>query len=315
LARAFTEDTNFASARVQFVRLHDQLRSGARGSRHQLGRALNNIGVCYEHLGQLSIAEQYFQKALQESAPDDVVPYHNLALVYFKTGRRNEALRLLKSTKERFPENQPSRLLFSSCCRELGLIDEAVDELRSLVSRPDALQDAFVELGSVLTEIKRDFAGGISVSEEGLLRFPKNPTLVNNLAYAHLMGGDWAAARDVLNRFPRSKWPRGTQVEVVLTATFGLLRLYEGKFEEGEDLYSEATRHAASLGDRNLYRRVQQKKCLELGRAHLRSGQYEAALRQARLGLKVREGLPSYTEDLEALVAQVQNLRAQGSLF
>jgi len=86
-----------------------------------------------------------------------------------------------------------------------------------------------------------------------------------------------------------------------LIATRGLLRLREGDEKQGVALYDQAERLARELGDKELARRVRQKKHLELARFLIRKSAFERAKAEIKYGLAIHVKFFSYDEDLRRL--------------
>jgi len=153
-----------------------------------------------------------------------------------------------------------------------------------------------------LADWKEQYDAAIAVLREGFERDPSNVFVLNNLAYVHLMRGEPAYARAILDQVKDL-----SDNAMVLTATRGLLLLWEGDIEGGEALYKEAEALAFQRGFRDLAYSIRQKKHLELSRAYLRSGRPAEAVMQLESGLGVPRGqrLYRYCDQLAELKKQL----------
>ncbi len=70
----------------------------------------NNLGAAYTEAGDLEQAITALKKAI-ELNPHVVGSYYNLAIIYNRLGRNDEAKELLKKIQEINPDFQPERVL------------------------------------------------------------------------------------------------------------------------------------------------------------------------------------------------------------
>jgi Tetratricopeptide repeat len=177
---------------------------------------------------------------------------------------------------------------------------EAVVELQSIIRSGDAASSVYSSLGVTLLERTHDNAEAIRVLEAGRATFPDDIVLANNLAYAYLMAGQTATARKVLEALP----PDAAKSELLLPATWGLLRLREGDFREGKQGYIQAAETGRAQHRDKLVREIQQKMRLELARFRLEAGDRVAAAREIDRGLAL-EDTNRYEQDLRALMKEL----------
>lgn len=306
LAGDYKEQGQYKNARLQLAKVLESIPDEDKESPHKTARLANNIGVCLDFEGNAAEAERWLASAIELCPDRGPTSYHNLARLYMRTDRPRRAEQVLAACRVYFPEDQGTRLLLSLSLQRQNRIDEAVTELQGLVGGGNAVPEAYADLGWLLSDEKVSVDAALDVLRAGHERFPNHAAIVNNLAYVLLMRGEPAAARTVLESFPRRKWPKTVPVETTLTATWGLLRLWEGDLEEGEAFYREADKIASMSGDPLLARTVKQKMRLELARAYIRLGNLESALHQVRLGLSVKDASKAYRRDLGSLDAKLQ---------
>jgi tetratricopeptide (TPR) repeat protein len=105
--------------------------------------------------------------------------------------------------------------------------------------------------GSFLAcEILRDYKLGQNFSSRGLRANPKDPILLNNLAFALTMDNKLNEAVSQLERAKRLA--DKDRDRIFLTATEGLLHYRQGRIAEGAQYYMQVLGQALSMKDRNL---------------------------------------------------------------
>jgi Flp pilus assembly protein TadD len=262
-------------------------------------RILSNIGFCFA-LDKNQEAEIYFKRALQLCASEPFV-YTNLARWYLSHSRNQEATDVLSAGKTQFPSNPDIRTLLAYSYENAGSFDAAVRELVQLISSDQPPAEAYAHLGFILSARRREPKFAEDILRAGYARYPHDAGVVNNYAYVLLVRGDVATARAVLESLPKQ-----ANESVYLTATFGLLRLWEDDFTEGKLKYQMAENLAARSGNNALARTVRQKMHLELAKAFLRVGDRKAAWVEVQKGLMVKGSrVPLYGEDLEILASEL----------
>ncbi len=264
----------------------------------QIGRVLNNIGACLAQSERSEEAEEWFRRAVATAPESAATPLLNLARVAIQKRRFSDALELLGEYSKRYPGGQDAALLTAACSIETGEYESAVAQLRDVTEAKEPSELAFALLGGLLTDEVRDLNQAIAVLEEGWKRNRGGGIVGNNLAYALLMKGDVARARDVLEGIT------GRERGVALEATRGLLSLREGDLAAGLRGYRRALLKARAKRDTALARRVKQKMHLEVAKAFWRQGQKARTLSEIERGLRV-DGKAAYRRDLEELRASV----------
>lgn len=312
LASAYAELNNYQAARRQWFRALEALGRSGHDMRLDQARLINNLGVCFLQLGALDEAHKRFQESIRLS-PDDPAPYQNLARLYFKKASYfQDAATVLRTCAKRFPDDEETRLMLAYALQMGSEGREAVVEMEDWVALGNATARAWTALGFLLTDVVHQPARAVHVLEEARRKWSEDGMLANNLAYAYLMNEDPESARAVLESLPKDADWQTSATAVVLRATWGLLRLWEGDFKAAELGYRKATEEAERQGLGELARTAQQKMHLELARAYQRAGNADAARQIARKGLTLpgerhyRRELSSILEKLRAAASQTR---------
>ena len=151
-------------------------------------------------------------------------------------------------------------------------------------------------LGLLLSDEKQDLDRAVQVLLEGRAHYPADEWILNNLAYVYLLNAQPQNAREVLESVRK-----GHQLNPFLTATWGLLHLYEDNFDLGMQGYQNAITIARKHGDFELSHAIRQKMHLELARAYTRKGDSLAAEREIKAGLLIKTGRRIFRRQLATL--------------
>jgi tetratricopeptide (TPR) repeat protein len=306
LSDAHSQLKQYSAARLQLTTALRQLQGDDESNRKQKAKVLNNIGYCFDRQGEGETAAQWFDRSIAVDPGFDPVPYYNLARFY--TGKRQfaQAWRILEKCTEIFPESHATPEVQAFVLSEEMRYDEAIDLLQKELATGKATDGSYAALGWLLTDVRNDFAIAEHVLFEGIKRHPQSPGLVNNLAYVLLMQGRPVEARRILTSLQNTKEFR-LEDTVALTATWGLLRLWEGDIAGGAQYYHKAEILARESPQRNLAKIVQQKMHLELAKVFLRENKIEVAQSEILKGLSIREGREFYEHDLTSLNERLEN--------
>lgn len=298
LAWSLVAASRFADARQELFQALATLTQLGADRDGLFSKIANNLGVCYRLLGQNDEASRFFERSVSASQGSNVVPALNLARLLLESGKSQQAEELLRELGLRFRENEEARILLAEALVVQRKVDQAADLLRAWTSRKNATVRAFIVLSSLLLDNARRYAEGIDVLEGALRRYPDNPTLVNNLAYAHLMLGHLHDARETLLRL-EPPGPSGAP-SVELTATWGLLNLRSGDLDQAERLYRQAAEIANETGRHLLAQEATQKMFLEFARWYVEQEDWGVAEEYLQRGRSI-PGRPAFREDLDDL--------------
>jgi tetratricopeptide (TPR) repeat protein len=302
IARIYESESNFKRAREQLLQAEPMVE---REEGDQRSRIFNNIGVCSSFLARPRSAGEWFARSIDSAPRASAIPYLNSARLDIELSHYDSAISALRLCQARFPEAEPRLApLLAACLVQTGREIEAAQELRRIVKKGMGTSLAYAMLGGIVVEGEiRDVDGAIAVLEEGYGRYPRDSRIGNNLAYAYLQAGLPGRARTVLEGVNRDQ-----ETEVVLTATWGLLRLWEGERGEGEDRYKQAEMLARRKQHGQLADQVRQKMHLELARYYLRTGEFDKVLPEVRRGLSLK-GRKSFILDLESLRTEMERIQ------
>jgi tetratricopeptide (TPR) repeat protein len=101
---------------------------------------------------------------------------------------------------------------------------------------------------SYVSSLVENYARSIEILEASLKVNPRDPMLINNLAFALASDGRINEAVEVLRNADDTKVP-GTSAAITLTATHGLVFFRSGFPDRGRELYQLAIEKATKLGD------------------------------------------------------------------
>jgi hypothetical protein len=94
--------------------------------------------------------------------------------------------------------------------------------------------------------------------------------------------------------------------EAILTATWGLVHLLEGKVETGIQAYKQASKSASRIGNRELAASILQKMHIEMAKLLLSKSDYASARQEITAGLLVKRGRELYRRELKLLRAAAE---------
>jgi len=271
------------------------------GDKRTLARLHNNMGIALASLGQLESAEKHHQESL-ELNDETPVAFHNLARVYLRQGKLNQAKALLARYGNRFGDGVTVAIA-GQVARRTGDYSRALELFeRAIQLEPDE-PGAYAALSALVADWSSDHSKAIEVLQQGLRRVPNHPVLLNNLAYSLLMAGEISRARRVLDRI------LGLQDNVFVCATRGLLLIREGNLAEGSRLYNRAAELASDAGLKALAR---QKKNLEVARYWKERNQPDKALRYATMAAEIKAPEPFYAAEASSMVEELKRSDARG---
>jgi tetratricopeptide (TPR) repeat protein len=144
------------------------------------------------------------------------------------------------------------RIDFSQSPEALSWLRYAVLDLRGAIAGTQEweLEEPYARrpniLGSSIACVADDFTGAEAIAKRGLKANPHDVTLINNLAFAQLRSGRVA---DAENTFAPLKQILSEQNQIAPIATYGLLLMSQGHFDEGVAQYVEAVNRAKSAAD------------------------------------------------------------------
>ena len=291
LARACREQSQFDAVRrhlLEALRSLEADRSAV--AREARARLKNNIGAACFALDSFTEADSWFKKSLAEIARPTA--FQNLYAMCLRREDMVAAEAVLRHWLDNFPSDNEARAIVAIRHAENGDRYRAIRELRSLVRDGVNTARVYGGLGALLSEDERLLDEALEVAKVGCERFPDLPEMFNNLAYVHLVREEPGEAKRVLELVHEH-----VKRSVHLTATCGLLKLWEGDVTSAQELYKDAAQLARKLGRKKLGEVVRQKMYLELARYFCRAGKHVRALAEIASGLKIN-GNSTFREKL-----------------
>ncbi len=296
LGRVFYAGGNYQDARLELFRALQIMSEAKATNAVDLCRVANNLGVCYANLGDDGQARRFFERS-KAAAPHAATDARlNLARLDMHQHRYDAAVAEAEECRQLHPANEPAQLVTAIALARSGAPASGAEMLDGWLRTPAASGDAYAVLSAIRIDQLGEVDRAIDILRVGLEHFPHHVSIRNNLAYAYLMQGRADEAREILNATPDVRGVSG----VPLTATRGLLRLWEGDLPGGVALY-ELAENVAGANDVALAEEVAQKRHLEVAKALLRAGDRTAALAEARRGLSLN-GRPEWHRELAEML-------------
>lgn len=296
LALGLVNLKQFSSARFHMSRL---LGESADAGKDQVARIQANVGLAWFLEGKIESARTALVKAIETYPSVSPIAYENLARLYLGEDDAEAARDVLVRSKTIFPQSAVTAVLLGLAYAMNDEVAQAIKEVEVFRSRHDATMEVYVQLGFLYALINRP-GESLEASKSGLQNFPHSPMLLNNLAYVYAMTDQLEEARGALKMIPKDTAPH-----IGLVATRGLIRLREGDEKQGVELYEDAERLAVELGNKDLARRVRQKKHLEVARFLIRKNVLDRARNEIKQGLAVRVKYFPYRQDLMGLAKEL----------
>lgn len=149
-------------------------------------------------LGDLHLRMRLYKEAVQylehvtHLQPDNLVAKEKLLMAYDALGERDQAIRLLEDMSRLQPTN--SRILFSlgSIYEQQGEREKALANYRMAASGDQADVGVYIKLAHLQMEAHPDRA--LKALEEGLVRFPLHPRLLEMQGYIYVDQADYEKA-------------------------------------------------------------------------------------------------------------------------
>jgi Flp pilus assembly protein TadD len=299
LAMGLLDQNKFSSARYHLSNL---LAKAETESKEQTARIQANIGLSWLLEGNAASAKAALKKAIAIDPTVSPIAYENLARLFLTQDNLEDARDVLLECGKSFRDSASTAILLSHVYSLLGSISTAIGTLDAFRRAHDNNSiEVYVYLSFFYT-LTLDLEASMEISEEGLKKFPYSAMLMNNLAYVYAMTGRLEEARATLRRIPKDI---SNPFPVELTATRGLVRLREGDEKQGIELYERAELLARETGNKELVRRVRQKKHLEVARYLINRKSFEQAGIEIRKGLEIHPKYFSYTEELVKLANEL----------
>ncbi|HEV7667446.1 MAG TPA: sulfatase-like hydrolase/transferase [Thermoanaerobaculia bacterium] len=190
--------------------------------------ALNLAGLCLKQAGRIDEAIGAFTRALKENDLS-TIPIANLAGCYLAQGKKKEAEREYRRALV-LDETQPeSAANLARLLRESGRRPEAIQVLKAAKEAGSLAPQVFFELGLAQAE-GNDLNAALSNFREAARRDPANPAPIENAAHAAYQLGRTREAAQFYEQILRLAPSRGD-----LWKTLGAIYLYELNEKQNAD--------------------------------------------------------------------------------
>lgn len=253
---------------------------------------LNNIGACLVRENQIEEGIRWVERAYIEKGSTSEIILCNLIRISFGNTQLDRARYLLDELLSLHGKSAAERNLRANYFTVNGNYSRAF----SVLAGEDALEildpEGYTTLAFLYTEWKSEPLAAIEIVRRGLRRFPRNPLLLNALAYNLIIRGLFDQAREIM---AFKEWSHTLPIAI---ATEGFLHLKEDNFHEGVTSYN----NAKNLADSNLKPLVEQKKRLEMAQYYLRLGQRQQAVTQLKHAIAEKSLEPYYKEQAQDLL-------------
>jgi tetratricopeptide (TPR) repeat protein len=307
LSEAYSQNKQYSQARLQLTTALRYVVGDSDEDRKVRAKLLNNIGVCFDRQGDADNTMHWVQRSLAVEQKFDAIPHLNLARLQLRRRQLAQAWRTLETCKELFPDNHELPVVQAAVLVEQDRYDEAIDLLRVEIASGNAYATSYAYIGSYLMEYKDGLDEACQIMYDGLDRYPQSSEITNNLAYVLLMSGRPAEARKALMSLPLAEKKIRPENRMALTATWGLLYLWEDDIAMGERYYKHAEEIARELRRNDLVATVRQKMHLELAKAFLRQDALVEAKEEIARGLSVEGGRIAFEKELQSLDEQLES--------
>ncbi len=190
--------------------------------------ALNLAGLCLKQAGRIDEAIGAFTRALKENDLS-TIPIANLAGCYLAQGKKKEAEREYRRALVLDPSQPESASNLARLLRESGRRPEAIQILKDAKDAGALAPQVFLELGVAQAE-GGDVNAALASFREAARRDPANPVPVENAAHAAYQLGRTREAAQYYEQILRLSPGRGD-----LWKTLGAIYLYELNEKQNAD--------------------------------------------------------------------------------
>ncbi len=162
---------------------------------------LNSLtGYYFEQTGDYRLAHKYYKIALQHDSLNSK-RYVDLALVMSKTGKKEDAIKLLERAREKFPNNRDILFNLGNLYGQTRNLDK-MEEIYKELAKTDTAEIAVImnNWGYFLAKygVKLDFAD--SLINEALKREPNNPIFLDSKGWVEFQRGNYEKAYEFLKK-------------------------------------------------------------------------------------------------------------------
>jgi len=255
---------------------------------------LNNLATVYSMLQEHPRAQTAFQRAML-LAPENAQIRANYA--HF-LATHNQWETIVRVLRVRDVDGVPNRAaLLAHALLMTNAVEDAIQVLRAARSQfPDERRFVLMLSHALASRVGRP-NDAVEVYREALSVF-NDDLLLNNLGYALILAERFNEAAEVLSPVFARRRDGTDNTSLYTIASYGLLRIRQGSYEEGIALYREALNRANG----GVRQRIRQKMYVEEGRHQLDLGNLtkaKSALNSARNGID-----PEFRSQAEQLLTR-----------
>jgi Flp pilus assembly protein TadD len=254
----------------------------------------NNLALFYGAKNEWRTAIEMFERAITLDPSNTIARVNFAQLLSFLKKWRHVIAVLGDSPLQ---GNIPALRLLLGALVHAREFERAFDLLEQHLDSVEIDPNLAAGYGYLLTSYKDNIEGAIDVLRMASERHSQSPGVANNLGYALLKGERLIEARTVLSPWiDKDTVPIGDQGACLL-ASWGLLLIKEGKFDEGIQFY----RSAKTRGSDELKERIRQKIMVEEGRHWLFLGKLDKGAGKLRESIRTGQD-PEFREEARQLL-------------
>ena len=264
-------------------------------------RIYNNIAVVSQCMRDFNAAEKFYDLCWENEVLKSPIPIYNAIELYFREDKDEYAKELIDRGMKEFPVPDDPRLLsyLGRYYFEIQKYEESLEIFSRVMTLEPKIVYSFAISSVIEIEINRNWEKAYGILTKGLLTHPNESGLLNNLAYGYLMQNETTKAREILENAK-------AQDNIFIIATRGLLLIKEGDVQEGLHLYNSARSIALENGDEKTATLIEQKKYLELGKYHLKTGNVKEAARLLKKTLAIKAKYEYFVKEAEEIINTIE---------
>ncbi|XP_078306085.1 protein O-mannosyl-transferase TMTC1 isoform X2 [Panthera onca] len=142
--------------------------------------AMVNLGRLYRSLGENSLAEEWYKRALQVSRKAEILS--PLGALYYNTGRYEEALQIYREAVALQPSQRELRLALAQVLAVMGQTKEAEKMTNHIVSEETGCLECYRLLSAIYSKQERHDKA-LDAIDKALQLKPKDPKVVSELFF------------------------------------------------------------------------------------------------------------------------------------
>ncbi|XP_065380022.1 protein O-mannosyl-transferase TMTC1 isoform X6 [Macaca fascicularis] len=142
--------------------------------------AMVNLGRLYRSLGENSMAEEWYKRALQVAHKAEILS--PLGALYYNTGRYEEALQIYQEAAALQPSQRELRLALAQVLAMMGQTKEAEKMTNHIVSEETGCLECYRLLSAIYSK-QENHDKALDVIEKALQLKPKDPKVISELFF------------------------------------------------------------------------------------------------------------------------------------